>query len=286
MLQGAEGEGPKVSRPANVVAMQGALLEHKGKSLKAQPELNCCLILAKSGRTALEEGLNAVKDEYANTPPAQRAQMNFDDLFKCGDIINPNGGKAIRINCNDGTEQAGEGPTNWSAARNQRGGRPQANNQRVTFPHYEVAFEAFEAPGIEIMQESWVAWDKVFRYLTEAEQVDLLCTAFNKNIIMAAFLDSSFEEHIPAKMRQGFRASPGNNTESPRPVQMQRQAPQPQTQTTTTTRPAGAWANSKPAKEEPAAEGMPAPDAPEHTMPDLGQGFKASYRKACGGGAK
>lgn len=66
-----------------------------------------------------------------------------------------------------------------------------------------------QVPNEDYCRKAWVPWNRVVKRLTVEEQVKLLATAFDAQIILAAFRDSEFAQYVPdAVMRAGTTSVP------------------------------------------------------------------------------
>ena len=183
--KGGDGKSPAIDGIKTTAVMQGAILEHNGKSYLDAPKFPSVLGLPYSAAQSLEELLDLETEGYAGNP------MDFNQRYAVGDLLNPDGaGKLIRIyNSKTDPTQAGQGAQGYRAQWNKPQTGVGGKKSNVELAHYKV--ELLPNPNAHPRDpqtgQIWFdqqgfgfqPWDKVLNVgMTDEQMVAILCDAF------------------------------------------------------------------------------------------------------------
>ena len=161
--------------------LQGALFAHNGKTFK-KPSFPVLLVLTPSARFGLEKLVDEEVPGYAGDP------TDYDARYKVGNFLDPNAGKLLNVyskasaNAAKGEQSAAN--VDWSG--------PGAGDEEKKESADDKMYACDMVPGkplprlspggpllIDSQGNGWQPWNQVLRYLTHAEQVEMLIRAFD-----------------------------------------------------------------------------------------------------------
>ncbi len=194
--------------------LQGALVEEKGKKLiggdgRSKPMHPVLLMLTRSAREGIEKQANTEVANYTGAPD------DYSKRFASGDVCSLAGGRLLQLTFIESTKES--------------------------FAHYQVNFlpQTWNlTPAKQMVVNEYKPWEKLIRYLTEQEQLDLLVQYFPPEAVDFVFGESNLADKLGAvrgKWRAYLQARSGLQPVMPQqgyqhPPQQPQQPPQPQQQ--------------------------------------------------------
>ena len=161
--------------------LQGALLENAGKVCagpdgRAQAQKPVLFLLTKTAREGLENLCNSEVPGYKGNPEDYTAR------FACGDLVSPAGGRPIVLTF--------------------------VPDSSTTKTHYDVTVDARPVPfKVETVKKFWKPWNEIFYFMTEQEQIALLCKYYPAIAVDWVFGATPQAKYFPEGVRGAFAAS-------------------------------------------------------------------------------
>lgn len=180
MLRGGNNASPVVPQIKSSTAMQGILYMHNGKDFSKDPRANILLCLSPSAGKSLA---NIVKLKTDDCPEG------LSNLFSK---------KPVKMLHFQRSDNAFSMPPKWDAFLCDPRDDEDNNNEfkshvvRVVTPP-----ERIKVPGDEYARRNFKPWKEVFRELSVKDQLELLCSAYNIDVIEAVFVNSEFMDALP-----------------------------------------------------------------------------------------
>jgi hypothetical protein len=196
-IKGASNQSARLPNKVRTsLFAQGAEIMRQGKLLvnsagKRAPQFPALLMAPISVQLNFQEAANTRVegvsldglDSLAGTDEATRAKIDelYANAFKLGDWCSIDKGRIIRI---------------YQA--------PPRTNEK---PHYEVkAGDVLNLSSIaKRIQQLWCPWEKLLRFFTAAEQVEMLCKAFPPEAVDYVFASTEYAQYMPVEARGAWQ---------------------------------------------------------------------------------
>jgi hypothetical protein len=182
--------------------LQGMLFENNGKEYKAdgryKPLFPVLLTIAKTAREQLETLCNTEVPGYVGAPD------DYGKRFSCGDFISCAGGKLLQFNL--------------------------VPPSGIAFAHYNVAVTQKQIPlKPELVAQNYLPWEKLLKFLTLEEQIQLLVQEFPPDAIDFVLGQSEWSNMLGSTVRGSWDNRGKVVTAPSAPQQSSPQAPPPTT---------------------------------------------------------
>ena len=220
LLEGGAGRGAELRAPSDLYLMQGALLEHRGKSYSpprggAQNDDLVVLEMGPSCYDRLSTLLNT-KAEGATE------DGTWDEMFAHGDPISLEAGKGKFISfyqaggSADPSMQSQSG--SFGESRTTGGRENRVFGFGCTIYNEWNGIPADLSEVSDMVRGKVMAWDDLINIMSDEEQAALLCDSFAPDVIEYGFRD--FPEWITDRVRTKLAAAvsyqqPGTNYQQP-----------------------------------------------------------------------
>jgi hypothetical protein len=186
--------------------IQCIVLNYKGKNYFAEgsPLTNIVFSLTRSAKTALDELLEEENETFSGDP------ADFINRFKFGNVLDPVNGSVLKIIGQGDASETTASSSGYSIDASSL--KKKANSGDSEFKKYQVVIGEKAPIKQEVINRLWKPWDKVLWLMQPDQQVELLCTAFPRNIMRAAFSDTDW---LPKSVAAGKTITPMSDVTAP-----------------------------------------------------------------------
>jgi hypothetical protein len=203
-LEGGKGKQANIPRIDTYGIVQGMLFESGGKQFLSKdnsrydPKHPVLLCLNKSARQGLQRLCDAERENY--TGPRE----DYNARFACGDLFSCAGGKLVKFYAEQRTES--------------------------NFSKYGVAIDQPCPLDPALVAREFWPWDKLIRFLTEEEQMNLIVQHFPPELVDFLYANTQWKDLLPAGVLGKSASLHRQSVVAPQVQQVQPQVQQVQPQ--------------------------------------------------------
>jgi len=182
-MTGGPGRGAVVPKVKPGALIQGALFHHSAKDYTQSPRTNIALLMPGTAT----EGL--------------RDMITFDEggAYHVPDLFNPRG-QLLHFSRSDAALMLPQGyEVFFDHPKNQYHDN---NSFKKHMTRVVTPPQGAQMPNDDVVRGHYVPWKNALRQLTVAAQLDLLGSAYDLELLRMSFLDSEFEDQLPAWLRR------------------------------------------------------------------------------------
>lgn len=181
MLKGGNNASPVVPKIKSTAAMQGILYMHDGKDYSKDPRANILLCLSPSAAQSI----------------ATLMHLKTEDCPEgMGNLFSKNPVKMLHFQRSDNAFSL---LPKWDVFLSNPKDDDADNNREFKTHVVRVVTppERIKVPGDDYARRNFKPWNDVMRKLSVKEQLELLCSAYNLDVIEAVFSSSEFMDELP-----------------------------------------------------------------------------------------